>query len=240
MTHPPQPGQEGYGTSGAETPGTGQGHDKAQGHGQSNDPVQGYGQPDEPGPSHSQGNNPAPGNEQGGDSARGYGPGYDPVQSYWSGAPPQAIGVGAYVPQGYAPSGTGYPPADVGYPAPGIGYPAPGVGYPAPGYGYGAPYGYLNQGMPMGRATDGMAIASLVLSCFAALGLCAWGVGGLLFGTLGAVFGHVAKSRIRKSGAGGDGMALAGIIVGWIAAALGLIAVGLFVFFLATADSTNY
>jgi hypothetical protein len=69
-----------------------------------------------------------------------------------------------------------------------------------------------------------MAIASLVVSCVAALGLCASGVGGVL-GIVGAILGHVSRRRIRNTGASGDGMALAGIIVGWSVAAISLLLV---------------
>jgi hypothetical protein len=71
---------------------------------------------------------------------------------------------------------------------------------------------------------EGMAIASLAVSCAAGIGLCAYGVGGLL-GIVGAILGHVARHRVRASGAGGDGMALAGIVVGWITAGIGVLAV---------------
>jgi hypothetical protein len=131
------------------------------------------------------------------------------------------------------PSAVYPPPPGVTYPTPG--YPPP--GYPTPGYGYGAPYGYLGQ-YPQTRPTDGMAIASLVVSCAAALSLCAWGVGGLLLGVPAAIFGHVAKRRIRKSGAGGDGLALAGIIVGWISAGVGAVLAALLVT-LIVMDSTT-
>ncbi|WP_305784950.1 DUF4190 domain-containing protein [Symbioplanes lichenis] len=72
------------------------------------------------------------------------------------------------------------------------------------------------------RATNGMAVASLVVSCLAVAGLCVWGFGGL-FGVIGAVLGHLARKRIRVSGETGAGLALAGIIVGWIVAGLALI-----------------
>jgi hypothetical protein len=62
------------------------------------------------------------------------------------------------------------------------------------------------------KRTNGLAIASLVCSC-----------AGFLFfvpGLLGVIFGLIARSQIRQSGGtqGGDGLALAGIIVGfaWI------------------------
>ena len=147
--------------------------------------------------------------------------GVDPAQSYWSGVQANPYTAGEYyLPAAYAPT-------------PAVGYPTPGYGY-----GYGAPYGYL--GHPP-RSTDGMAIASLVLSCSAVLGLCFWGVGGLPLGVLGGIFGHVAKSRIKRSGAGGDGLALAGIIVGWITAGLALLAVGAIVTLIILDDSNqNY
>jgi hypothetical protein len=53
-----------------------------------------------------------------------------------------------------------------------------------------------------------MAIVSLVLSLV-----------GLFCGLTapaGAIVGHIARKQIRQTGEGGDGMALAGIIVGWI------------------------
>ena len=153
----------------------------------------------------------------------------------------------AYAPQPSDPSPGAYPtayipppdPSAVAYPT--AYYPPPaGAGYPQPGYGYGAPYSYFGQ-YPQARATDGMAIASLVVSCAAVLSLCAWGIFGLLLGTLGAIFGHVAKRRIRDSGASGDGLALAGIIVGWISAVLGLIGVGLLVALIVLDEtSTSY
>ena len=90
------------------------------------------------------------------------------------------------------------------------------------------PYGYLPQPQP---PTDGLAIASLVVSCAAVLGLCAYGIGGVL-GIVGAILGHVARRRIAINGSGGAGLALAGIIVGWIMAGIAAIAVTLIVILL--------
>jgi hypothetical protein len=98
---------------------------------------------------------------------------------------------------------------------------------PAYQYGYADPYGYAPY--PAVRPTDGLAIASLVVSCAGVLALCLYGFGGLI-GIVGAILGHVARRRIRTTGASGEALALTGIIVGWIAAALGvLIGVGLIV-----------
>lgn len=103
-------------------------------------------------------------------------------------------------------------------------YPGMSYGTPAaapPGYGYGYPqYGY-----PPAPKTNSMAVASMVISIIGAAGLCAYGVGGLL-GIVGAILGHVARRQIRDRGEAGDGMALAGIIVGWVALGIGILTIG--------------
>jgi Domain of unknown function (DUF1707)/Domain of unknown function (DUF4190) len=61
--------------------------------------------------------------------------------------------------------------------------------------------------------TNGFAIASL-----------ACGIGQFMFGPLATipaiVFGHMARSQIRRTGEQGAGMALAGLILGWAAVIL--------------------
>lgn len=60
--------------------------------------------------------------------------------------------------------------------------------------------------------TDGLAIASLVL--------------GLLgFGILPVVFGHIALARIRRTGDGGSGLAIGGLVLGYLALAAGAIVI---------------
>ena len=123
------------------------------------------------------------------------------------------------------------PPGDYGPPPPDPAHPAfpPVQGYrPPPPYtdpysaAYGSPYGYGQ--FPPRMPNDGMAIASLVVSCVAVVGLCGYGVGGLI-GIVGAILGHVSRRRIKQTGAGGDGMALAGIITGWVAAGIAVLAI---------------
>lgn len=111
------------------------------------------------------------------------------------------------------------------------------VGYPSPAYpGYGYPT------VVAAPATNGMAIAAMVVSIMGALGLCGYGLGGYL-GIVGAVLGHVAKRQIRERGESGNGMAMAGIIIGWLATAIALIAtvalIALFVW-AANADPTTF
>ena len=80
--------------------------------------------------------------------------------------------------------------------------PPPGA-YPVP---YGQPYGY---GYPYAapQRTNGMAIASMVLGI-----LWLYWIGSIL----ALVFGYIAKNQIRERGEAGDGMATAGIVLGWI------------------------
>ena len=119
------------------------------------------------------------------------------------------------------------PPPPPGYsappPAPGYGPPppAPGYGAPPPPYGQApsgqAPPGYY--GMPAGygvnTSTNGLAIAALVCS-LVGLFIC-------LPPPLGIVFGFIGRSQIRRNGQQGNGLALAGIIVGFVAVAIWII-----------------
>lgn len=82
------------------------------------------------------------------------------------------------------------------------------------------PYGVGPMQPPAFRPpTDGQATASLI---FGILGLtCFWGI----FGVPAVILGHIAKSNIRKSMGqlGGEGMAMAGLIMGYISIAFGLL-----------------
>jgi hypothetical protein len=115
------------------------------------------------------------------------------------------------------------PPPSSAYPPPqqqqqGYGqqpYPQPGYGQPYPGYGQ--PY-------PAPRGTNTMAILALVF--------------GILVAPLGLVFGFVARSQIKKTGEDGDGLALAGIIIGGIFTLLFIAyIVFIIIFFAAVASS---
>lgn len=70
--------------------------------------------------------------------------------------------------------------------------------------------------------TNGLAIASLVC-----------GLLQFVFGPLptipAIVFGHIARGQIRRTGEQGAGLALAGLILGWVTVILGVIAIGLLV-----------
>jgi hypothetical protein len=84
-------------------------------------------------------------------------------------------------------------------------------GPPPPGYpgAYGYP-GY--PGYPVQRPTNGFAIASLVLGIL----IIFWG----LTSILALVFGYIARKQIRERGEGGAGLAVAGIVLGWVGVGL--------------------
>ncbi|HEV3265744.1 MAG TPA: DUF4190 domain-containing protein [Acidimicrobiales bacterium] len=118
---------------------------------------------------------------------------------------------------------TGGPPSgSPGAPPPGLGAPplgpppAPSYGPPpTAGYAYpaaGQAYGYT--GVPK---NNGLAIAAMVCSFFFWI----YGLGAIL----GIVFGFIARSQIKKSNGTqrGEGMALAGIIIGFIGIVIGII-----------------
>lgn len=79
-------------------------------------------------------------------------------------------------------------------------------------------------------STNGMAIASMVLGI-----LWLYWVGSIL----ALVFGYVAKKQIRESMGrqGGDGMATAGIVLGWIG--VGVVAVIIVIAIIAAGSSSS-
>ncbi|MEU5938516.1 DUF4190 domain-containing protein [Micromonospora sp. NPDC047548] len=135
--------------------------------------------------------------------------------------PGQPTGTDPYAPAdpyaGAVPAQAGPvdPYAAPAYPA--YGYPA--AGYPAAGY-------------PAAK-TNGMAIAALVLSLV--------GFASCITAPVGAILGHVAMKQIRETGEGGEGMAKAAIIIGWILTGLLLLLIAFYVVIivLAVADASN-
>lgn len=107
---------------------------------------------------------------------------------------------------------TAPPPPDPGYPAPP--WNRPPAGLDGPPQGWYPPPGYPLP--PQQRGTNGFAIAALVFGI----------IGGAL---LGVIFGFVALSQIKRSGQGGRGMAIAGLILSgvWVLVVGALIALAL-------------
>ena len=102
------------------------------------------------------------------------------------------------------------------------GYPQQGYpqqGYPQQGYQNYPGYGGYQQGQPAGyQKTSGLAVASLVL-----------GIAQLLIGIFAGIpaiiTGHMARNRIRQTGEKGAGMALTGLIFGYVGVALAVIVI---------------
>jgi Domain of unknown function (DUF4190)/Domain of unknown function (DUF1707) len=79
------------------------------------------------------------------------------------------------------------------------------------------PPGYF-PGQPAKRSTNQLAIAALVCGI-------AQIFFGLFTGIPAIILGHLARRRIRETGEDGDGMALAGLILGYIGAALTVVVI---------------
>ncbi|MFV8175704.1 peptidylprolyl isomerase [Mycolicibacterium peregrinum] len=79
------------------------------------------------------------------------------------------------------------------------------------------PYGGYQPGYPPPARTNGMAVAALVSS--------------VLFAPLGIVFGHISLSQLKRSGEQGRGVAITGLVIGYVMTALALVAVVLTVVF---------
>jgi hypothetical protein len=150
-------------------------------------------------------------------------------ENLYRGDPPPPAGPppgspGPYGQPGYAQPG----PAQPAYAQPGYGQhgyaPPPGYappGYPPPGYG---PPGYPPVYV---RPTNTMAILALVMA--------------FVFAPAGLILGIVARKQIRETGEDGDGLALAGIIVGGIVTAIFVFFIVLWIIaFAAFADSGSF
>lgn len=134
-------------------------------------------------------------------------------------APTYPASYGATPPQPAAPQ---QPTA-----APYGGYPVQTTPGAAPVYGYGG--GYASA-----RRTNGLSIASLVLSIVGLLWILPF-VGSVA----GAIMGHISLNQIKRTGDNGRGMALAGIIVGWAGVGLFVIGMLFFIFVVFAASTTS-
>lgn len=66
----------------------------------------------------------------------------------------------------------------------------------------------MSQAAP-GTRTNGLAVAAFVMSL----------VG---FSFIAAIMGHVAMGQIKRNGEGGNGLAIAAVVIGWLSFAAGL------------------
>jgi uncharacterized protein DUF4190 len=61
-----------------------------------------------------------------------------------------------------------------------------------------------------GTRTNSLAVASLVL------GIASWCACPIVGGLAAVILGHVARGQIRRTGEGGGGLAIAGLILGYV------------------------
>ncbi|MDV3124931.1 peptidylprolyl isomerase [Mycobacterium sp. 21AC1] len=95
---------------------------------------------------------------------------------------------------------------------------------PPPYGGYPPGYPQYPGGYPTPPRTNALAVAALVC--------------GLLFAPLGIVFGHLSLSQINRTGEQGRGMAIAGLVIGYLMTALTIVTVVLLVLFAALVVQT--
>lgn len=76
------------------------------------------------------------------------------------------------------------------------------------------PRPYAQQPYPVARPTSGLAVAALVLGI-----VWVWGIGSIL----AVVFGHIALAETKDGRKSGQGLAIAGLVLGWIGVAALLI-----------------
>lgn len=93
-------------------------------------------------------------------------------------------------------------------------------------------YPPAGQGQPQGQASEpkrgsGMAVAALVLGLLALFGSITVVVG-ILFGLVAIILGFIASGRAKRGQGGGRGMAITGIVTGFLGVvlAIALVAVG--------------
>jgi Domain of unknown function (DUF4190) len=98
-------------------------------------------------------------------------------------------------------------------PPPPAGPPPYGTAAPPPWSPPGAPWGYPVQPVAAYARTEPFAIVSLA-AALAAAGFCFVGP------VVAVVFGHIARSRIKRSHENGSGLALAGLIIGYVELAI--------------------
>jgi hypothetical protein len=90
--------------------------------------------------------------------------------------------------------------------------------------------GYAPQVMAPSRRTNGLSIASMVVALVGLISSPCYGVPGIAIGMVGAILGHVGHKQAKERDEDGGGMAVAGITIGWIAVAVGLIILAIIIY----------
>jgi hypothetical protein len=132
---------------------------------------------------------------------------------------PQSFQQQGY-PTAYQQQQTAYPQA-----FPQQGYPQQPMYPQAPVYpqqmGYAAPMGY---GAPQNNAGQALGITSMILGILALPLTCAQGVG-ILFAIAAIICGHIGHAQSRRANGQANGMAVAGLVCGYISLSIVVIAI---------------
>lgn len=132
------------------------------------------------------------------------------------------------------------PPAAPPQPPPAPQYPYPyppgqyGGGYPPP-----PPQPYAGYAPPPAGPRNGLGIASLVIAIVALMSSFSV-VGGVILGIVAVILGFIARSRVRSGEANNGGIALAGIILGFVAMIAGLAFIAIWFGFSKEVGVTDY
>jgi len=139
--------------------------------------------------------------------------------------PPQSWGQASYAQSGYATPAYGQPQQSPPPPADQTQVDPPQAGG-QPQYGQ-QPYGQQPYGQPLAQDKyNVLAIVSLVSAFFVSLAA--------------IITGHIALSQIKKTGEKGRGLAIAGLVLGYLGIVAGIIGAILFVVLIASTSSNGY
>jgi hypothetical protein len=108
--------------------------------------------------------------------------------------------------------------------------------YQQPGQQPGYPQQYAQQGYGYAAppSNNSMALVSLIS------GIAGWVILPVIGGIVAIITGHMAKKQIAQTGEGGSGMATAGLVLGYIGVALGILGGIALAVFIAAAANTTY
>ena len=98
-----------------------------------------------------------------------------------------------------------------------------GAGYPAP-----PPMPYAGQAPSPVSPRNGLGIGAMVVAIIGLLS-CLTVVGGVLLGIVAVVMGFVARGRVKRGEADNGGVALAGVVLGFLSILAGLACIGIWV-----------
>jgi len=94
--------------------------------------------------------------------------------------------------------------------------------------------GYTPQYGAPTAPNNSMAVVAMVA------GICGFTVVPFIGSIVAVITGHMARKQIRQTGEGGDGMAVAGLVMGWIVIVLTVLGtIAFFLFFAAVATSSS-